>query len=501
VLLSLLMRRLLWVPPTLFIVSAATFLVLSFVPPAERPGAIVAPWQAGASEVDALPRFFNPAPRDVRARSLAALEAVAEGGADAGPAMEELVRLGGAALPHVVPKLDGYPPETRARIATGLAPLAERMGLEDAERARDPRTAASFWSRTWDARSVEFRPATAKTMVDRLARYRTEARARELAKLDTYALPALLARLEPPEHASELDVTRTLVEAISRVTGLDERIEEDATLDEARSVVSRCRAYGRTHEAHFRHFEGGTRVVAMFTETRYGKWVSAAVDALLVEAPEAEAQRRRIRLAAPVTLTLLFGGIALAHVLGLLLGTASAVARGTHVDYGISAVVLTLYALPTAALAAWLHRLVGLGSLWLPVVLVAAGLVAAPTRHQRASLAYLIAGDVVRAARARGASRLRATLGHGVRPASASVLSLVAIEPPMALSAVFVVEHVFGLDGLGALTLHAVVERDVSYLMGLSIGAATLAVLVVLASDLAQGLLDPRLRAELSRTR
>jgi ABC-type dipeptide/oligopeptide/nickel transport system permease component len=499
VLLSLLMRRILWVPPTLFIVSVATFLLLSFVPPAISPGSSAVDAERERAELEALPRFFNVAPRDVRVRSTQAAEHVAGGGPEAHAAEAELARLGGAALPYVIPKLDGFAPEPRARVALALAPVAERMGLDDLDQARDPRTAANFWLRLWETRSVEFRPATARTTVSRLARRPTAARARELAKLDTYALPALFERLEAPESEAELATTRALVDAIARVVGVDDRLAPHDGLEEARASVARWSVYWVSHASSFRSYEGAARAAAMIQETRYARWASTAVLNLLGNSAETRATMRRARAALPITLGLLLGGIALAHLAGIALGTMSAVARGKSLDYVVAALVLGLYALPTAALAAWLHRLeLGTG-LWLPTCVVAAGLVAAPMRHQRAALVSVLSGEAVRAARARGSSRLRATTLHGVRRAIASVLSLLAVEPPMALSAVFVVEHVFSLDGLGAMTLEAVARRDVSYLMALSMAAATLAVAVVLVLDLSQSVLDPRQRSKILR--
>lgn len=498
-LLSLLMRRILWVPPTLFIVSVATFLLLSFVPPQATQGDSAHPAQREWSELRALPRFFNAAPRDARSRSMEAAELVARGGPEAQAAAAELASLGGAALPYVIPKLDGFAPEPRAQVALALAPIAERMGLDDLDEARDPRTAARFWIRLWEARSVEFRPATARTTVNRLVRQPTAARKRELAKLDTYALPALFERLEPPTSEDELATTRVLVDSIASVTGRDDRLGPHEGLAEARASVARWNVYWVSHESRFRSYEGLSRAAATIRETRYARWASSAALNLLGDSAETRASLQRAGDAAPITLGLLLGGILLAHVAGIALGTMSAVSRGKSLDYVVAALVLGCYALPTAALGAWLHRLELGAGLWLPMLVVAAGLVAAPMRHQRAALASVLTGEAVRAARARGSSRLRATTLHGVRRAVASVLSLLAVEPPMALSAVFVVEHVFELDGLGAMTLEAVVRRDVSYLMAISMAAATLAVLLVLVLDLAHSALDPRQRSKILR--
>ena len=98
---------------------------------------------------------------------------------------------------------------------------------------------------------------------------------------------------------------------------------------------------------------------------------------------------------------------------------------------------------------------------------------------------------------ARGASRLRVLIAHGLRNSMIPFVTLASLEPPLALSGAFVVERVFGLPGLGEAMIHAVRERDTDWLMACSILAALTAALLVIATDLAYGVLDPRLHTGL----
>jgi peptide/nickel transport system permease protein len=77
------------------------------------------------------------------------------------------------------------------------------------------------------------------------------------------------------------------------------------------------------------------------------------------------------------------------------------------------------------------------------------GLVAAPTAQQSASLSLALSADHVRAARARGAGRVRAVFVHALRNALLPVGTLATLEGPMALGGAFVVERVFALHGVG----------------------------------------------------
>src|SRR4051812_40075682 len=124
------LRRFLWTLPTLVGVSIVSFLFLSYVPDlTDDPAfaATLAPGELARLRRERfldLPRFVNTRPNDVARRAEDAARAVAEGGPGAGDAARELARLGGAALPHVLPRLDQLAPEPRARVALALAPIA-----------------------------------------------------------------------------------------------------------------------------------------------------------------------------------------------------------------------------------------------------------------------------------------------------------------------------------------------------------------------------------------
>jgi peptide/nickel transport system permease protein len=497
--LALFVRRLLWLIPTLFAVSLLLFGLLSVLPDQrDRTGDGDAEAESRRERFLDLPYFVNPSPDDVASRSARATRRIAEGHEDAERAARELARLGGAALPYVIPSLDGFDPERRARVALALAPVAIRMGLPNRQDATNPERAADFWTRFWADRSVEFRPATVRTGVERLARYRTASRAAELAQLDTFAVPALIERLEPPTSAASLEVSRTLTEALCHATDSGDRIEPTADLAEARLVVARWRRWWLVHESDYVVFEGAGRATAAVKETRYGKWAAGVVLDLTIREDSTDRSLERLARAVPITLTLIFGGIALAYVLGTSLGVASALSQRRGPKIAATATVVTMHATPAATMAVLLVALSpGAKSVGLGVIVVGLGMLASPARHQRDALSSLYIRDLVRASRARGASLARAVLTQGLRQSLLATMAVASVEPPAALGAAFVTEQVLGLPGLGHLTVQAVAERDVTFLMGLVVGAVLIAALLLLVSDLIQSSLDPRLRGRL----
>ncbi len=500
--LALFLRRLLWLIPTLFAVSILLFWLFSFAPEDTSNGSLVRDLElervSRRTAYADLPRFLNTQPEDVETRTLAAMRAIAENGTDAEQARRTLARLGGAALPYVVPRLDSFDPDGRARVATALSPVARRMRLLRADDSEDPAKAAAFWTRFWSDRSVDFRASSVRTTVERLARYRTASRAAELAQLDTFALPAIMAKLTLPTDPDNVEVARVLVDAAAHATGHLDRIDEQATLAEARACVARWHRWWLVFESDFVAFAGTARASATLSETRYGKWATGVVLAFTVERDETKARLRDITKAAPVTLALVFGGIAIAYAVGTTLGVLATVTKRRLPRVAAGAALVALHSLPTASLAVLLLFLVPAARGIVPgVLLVAVGLLASPAQKQRDALAGVFVRDFVRAARARGAGEVRAVIAQGLRQGLLGTIALVSIEPPATLGAAFVAEQVAGLDGLGRLTVRAVAERDVSFLMGLVVFSVLVASLLLLASDVIQSSLDPRLRGRL----
>jgi ABC-type dipeptide/oligopeptide/nickel transport system permease component len=497
------LRRILWTLPTLVGVSLLTFLVLSFVPdPTDDPRLSPSLSRAELGRLRRerfldLPRFINPAPRDVRERAMEAVRSIAAADAGAERAAAELRRLGGAALPHVLPALDALAPEPRARVALALAPIAARMRLPRTEDAADPARAVAFWTRFWDDRGIEFRASSMRSAVRRFVRYGSASRAAELRELDTFALEVVIEALEPPEDAAGLEHARALVDLAADVTEIDDRIAPGDDLAAARACVARWQSFWNIYRGDYAVLAGPSRVAAMALETRYGKWALGAITHRFGMAAGGEPVLDGLARRAPVTLALVFGAIALAYALAIPLGALSAASRGRKTDLAIACAVLALAVIPTAVVAVIVAARSGApaSGLLVPAAVLALALIAAPTRQQRSALATVLSHDLVRAALARGASRARAVVVHGLRNALLPVVTLAVLEPPMALGGAFVVEHVFGLHGLGEATILAVQARDTNWLMALSIFTAFIAALGVIATDLAYVLIDPRLAA------
>jgi ABC-type dipeptide/oligopeptide/nickel transport system permease component len=507
--LRLALRRLLWTLPALVGISVLTFLFLSFVPePVDDPAVARVTTRDELSHMRRerfldLPRFVNTEPRDAKVLTTRAIDMLAQGGADADEARQELARLGGAALPFVLPAFDGLAPGPRARLAIALAPVGQRMGVLSADEAEDPVRAVAFWTRFWIDRGIEFKRASVRSAVRRLVRYGSGSRQKELFELDTFVLDELFEALELPDDAASVDRARRLVDTAAHVTGRDDRIDPADSIATARATVARWRLFWAVYRSDYVQFQGASRFAAMVLETRYGKWVLGAAAQRFGRGADGVLVLDDLRTRAPTTLAILFGGIALAYAIAIPLGALSAARRGSRLDLALGLTVIGLHSLPTAFVAVVLARRADLAAhdLTLPIITVALSLVAAPSRQQRSALATALTQDYVRFAVAKGASRARALLVHALRNALLPVITLAALEAPIALSRVFVVEHVFALHGLGEATIRAVQQKDTPWLLALSLFAAASASVFVIAADVAYAIVDPRLVAGIQRGR
>lgn len=509
------LRRALWAVPTLFGVSFVVFLLTTLFPdPAtrltseEREALLRAPEAHFALEerrrqlfLD-LPRVVNVVPRDVRVVTEECLLHLQLDDNEGPVAANTLVRIGGAGLPHIMPHLDALDPGGRRRVSLALLPLAARMGLDLPDTTSDPDAAVLFWRRFWDDRSTDFTAPAVRRSVARFAQKATPARQRELEILDTFALPELLAgALETTDPEVRSRFTGLLAHATQRSAGLSAA----APASEARRALADWRSWWFIHEPDFVEREGTARVAATLGDTRYAKWtVGAATGQLGLSTRDNEPVYAKLKERAPVTFIMTFLAMLLAFALAVPIGAFTAWRRGRAWNRGITAALFVGYSLPTFWVAQVLFSLVGVRSfagVAVPVVALAITAIATLSRHQRASLLEVIHADYVRTARAKGASATRLMVVHALRNAVLPTVTLAGFQFPALLGGAFVIEEVFSIRGMGWETLRAIEAHDTAWIVATVLLSAAVTTLMLIASDVALGLLDPRVRERQLRDR
>jgi peptide/nickel transport system permease protein len=143
----------------------------------------------------------------------------------------------------------------------------------------------------------------------------------------------------------------------------------------------------------------------------------------------------------------------------------------------------------------WADPAAALNDLALPVVTIALVMSASLIRYVRSATLDVLDSDYLRTSRALGSSFVSAVWRHGVRNAAVPVVSILGIELATTFLGAVVVESVFALPGLGSMLVQGIAEHDYPVIQGVLL-VSTFAVLVIgFLADLAQRIIDPRLRA------
>jgi peptide/nickel transport system permease protein len=215
--------------------------------------------------------------------------------------------------------------------------------------------------------------------------------------------------------------------------------------------------------------------------------------------------------ALPVTVSIIFGGAVIYFCVGVLTGTIAAQRRATTLDrvtvgtsllvnsvpYFVVALLVALYAtfLPTSEYHPLLKDPIlwagGLLAAWLTLGLTNA---AQYTRYSRASMIEALGQDYIRTARSKGISERRVVYRHGVRAALTPVVTILGLDVAYQLTNALFTESIFGLPGIGVLTLRAFRQYDLPVLLGGVLVGAVVLVLMNLIVDIAYTFLDPRVR-------
>lgn len=501
------LRRAIWAIPTFFGVSLVVFFLTTLLPDPEAEAAI-APGDVGARiERDELrrarfldlPRLVNAAPRDVRGTVDECVAHVVAEDADAAFCEARLTRIGGAALPHLLPRLDDIPPAARGRMALALAPIARRMEIGEEAELTQPDRAVLFWTRFWEDRSVDFTEPAVRRSVKRFTSRESDLLERDLRLVDTFALEELMAAMKSTEDPAALARVTRLV---AHVTGRPRVVAPDADRARARAVVSEWLSWWYVHESDYVALQGGAKVTATVAQTRYAKWVLGAVTGQLgLSTRDGLPIFDKLVSRAPVTLGMALLALLLASAVAVPVGAFTAWRRGQTVDYATGAILLFVYSIPTflvAELFATFGRASGVG-LALPVLALTTVSLSVMTQQQRTSMIEALGQDYVRTARAKGARALRVVTVHALRNALVPTVTIAGVQLPALIGGAFVVEEVFDVHGVGWETLRAIESHDAAWIVVVTLLCAVVTTACLVLSDIGYGILDPRVRESQTR--
>jgi oligopeptide transport system permease protein len=228
----------------------------------------------------------------------------------------------------------------------------------------------------------------------------------------------------------------------------------------------------------------------------------------------------------PVSLQLGILSMLLSLLIGIPFGTFAALRHNTWVDYLSSFIAIVGASIPNIVVAPFLIWAVALKLGWFPVarwgadytqftlgfippmtlkfwqhavlptVALGTALSARIARLTRASLLQVVREDYIRTARAKGLRERVVIVVHALKNALIPVVTILGPTFAAIVTGTFVVEQIFGINGMGQHFIDSINNRDYPVVMGTMLVYALLLVIANLAVDITYAWLDPRIRYE-----
>jgi len=266
---------------------------------------------------------------------------------------------------------------------------------------------------------------------------------------------------------------------------------------------------------------------------QYGRMVRSLVTLDLQRWEDRRPVAEVIGEALPITLLLSLLSLAIAYVIAIPLGVYSAVKQYTLTDRVIAVVLFMLYSLPSFwvgimllvffasghfvncvwsdepgcfPLQGW-HAFEGFEAMsfvdkvtdvaWhlvLPIIVLTYNAFAAISRYTRTAMLESIRQDYIRTARAKGLGERAVVVKHALRNSLLPIITLLGLTFPYLISGAVITETIFGIPGMGKLTLDALLHQDYPFAITFVALTAILTMVGILASDILYAVADPRIR-------
>jgi peptide/nickel transport system permease protein len=135
-----------------------------------------------------------------------------------------------------------------------------------------------------------------------------------------------------------------------------------------------------------------------------------------------------------------------------------------------------------------------LANLALPSVALGSVYMALIARITRTSMLEVLSEDYIRTAHAKGLAPERVLIGHALKNAGVPIVTVIGIGIALLMGGVVITESVFGIPGVGRLTVDAILSRDYPVIQGVILVFSGVYVLVNLLVDMSYAFIDPRIR-------
>jgi peptide/nickel transport system permease protein len=217
----------------------------------------------------------------------------------------------------------------------------------------------------------------------------------------------------------------------------------------------------------------------------------------------------------PVTVELAVFAMFIAVLAGVVGGVLAAAFRGRWPEWGVNGVTLVALSVPTFWLgilsilyvsvqlrwfpasgyvSPFADPLRGIYYLTLPAIILGITHAAFVQRQTRSAMVGTLTADFVRTARAKGLGRGAVLFRYGLRNSLIVVTTIVGLQLGGLIAGVAVTESIFGLPGMGKLTLDSVTSRDYPVIQAVVLVVTAAYVVINLLVDVLYTVIDPRIR-------
>jgi oligopeptide transport system permease protein len=208
--------------------------------------------------------------------------------------------------------------------------------------------------------------------------------------------------------------------------------------------------------------------------------------------------------------SLVIGGLAmaLAFIVGTLVGIAAALKQNSLIDYSIMGVAMMGISIPNFVIAPLMILLFSVYAGWLPaggwewsfrhmllpVLTLALPVVAYIARLTRGSMIEVLHSNYIRTARAKGLPQWLVIRRHALKPALLPVISFMGPATAGLITGSVVIERIYSIPGLGSYFVQGALNRDYTLVMGVVIFYGAIIVLLNFIVDLLYAWLNPKIR-------
>lgn len=209
----------------------------------------------------------------------------------------------------------------------------------------------------------------------------------------------------------------------------------------------------------------------------------------------------------PVSFHLGAQAMIIAIFFGLILGVIASLYRNRWPDYTSMIIAIIGISVPSFVLATllinflavkWSFFPVATWKSWSHTVLPSIALAMMPlayiARLMRTSMIEVLNQDYILTAKAKGLRKNTVIIKHAIRNALMPVVTVLGILTANVVTGSFVIEHIFGIPGIGEMFVKGIMNRDYPVILGSTVFYSAILIFLIFIVDVVYTWIDPRIK-------